>query len=125
MILDTNALSALADGDETLEPIVRQASEIALPVVVLGEYRYGIRWSRNRKRYEYWLAEVIAACRVLTVDESTARRYAEIRDELKDRGRPLPSNDLWIAALARQHNLPLLSRGEHFDWVPSLSRVGW
>lgn len=55
MILDTNALSALADGDEMLEPVVRQASEIALPVIVLGEYHYGIRRSRNRKRYERWL----------------------------------------------------------------------
>jgi predicted nucleic acid-binding protein len=123
LILDTNALFALADGDETLEPVVRR--EIALPVIVLGEYQYGIRRSRNRKRYERWLAELIAACRVLTVDESTARRYAEIRDELKDRGRPIPSNDLWIAALARQHDLPLLSRDGHFDWVPSLNRVGW
>lgn len=68
---------------------------------------------------------MIAACRVLIVDESTARRYAEIRDELKDRGRPISSNDLCIAALARQHDLPLLSRDEHFDWVPSLNRVGW
>jgi tRNA(fMet)-specific endonuclease VapC len=125
LILDTNALSALADGDETLEPVVRQASEIALPVIVLGEYQYGIRRSRNRNRYERWLAEVIAACQVLIVDETTALRYAQIRDELKDLGRPIPSNDLWIAALARQHDLPLLSRDGHFDWVPSLNRVGW
>jgi tRNA(fMet)-specific endonuclease VapC len=125
LILDTNALSALADGDETLEPAVRLASGIALPVIVLDEYQYGIRRSRNRKRYERWLAEVIAVCRVLMVDESTARGYAEIRDELKNLGRPILSNDLWIAALARQHDLPLLSRDGHFDGVPSLKRVGW
>lgn len=125
MILDTNALSALADGDEALEPVVRQVSEIAIPVIVLGEYLYGIRRSRNRKPYERWLAEMTAACRVLLVDDSTAGRYAEVREELKHSGRPIPSNDLWIAALARQYSLPLLSRDGHFDFVAGVKRIGW
>ena len=125
MILDTNALSAWADGDRALEPVLRQASEIAIPAIVLGEYQFGIRQSRNRKPYERWLTEVIAANRVLVVDEITAARYAEVRDELKQRGRPIPSNDLWIAALARQHGLPLLSRDGQFDFVAGLQRIGW
>jgi predicted nucleic acid-binding protein len=62
---------------------------------------------------------------VLGGDEPTAERYAQIRGELKRIGRPIPSNDLWIAALARQHALPLLSRDQHFDAVPGLKRVGW
>lgn len=125
MILDTNALSALADGDGALEPVLRQASEIAIPVIVLGEYLFGIRQSRNRKPYERWLAEMTAACRVLIVDDLTAGRYAEVRGELKQNGRPIPSNDLWIAALVRQHRLPLLSRDGHFDFVAGLQRIGW
>jgi tRNA(fMet)-specific endonuclease VapC len=125
MILDTNGLSAMADGDTKLEPLLRQAPDIAVPVIVLGEYKYGIGQSRNRARYERWLAEVVASCRVLLVDEVTAERYAEIRGELKLAGRPIPGNDLWIAALARQHQLPLLSRDSHFDFVPGLKRVGW
>ena len=56
---------------------------------------------------------------------STAEQYAEIRYELKRRGRPIPGNDLWIAALGRQHHLPLLSRDEHFDFVPKLKRIRW
>jgi len=125
VILDTNGLSAMADGDTSLEPLLQQAAEIAVPVIVLGEYRYGIRQSRHRARYERWLAEVLASCRVLVVDEGTAGQYAEVRDELKRSGRPIPGNDLWIAALARQHSLPLLSRDQHFDFVPGLKRVGW
>jgi predicted nucleic acid-binding protein len=101
LILDTNALSAMADGDRALEPVLRQAPEIALPVVVLGAYQYGIRRSPNRKLYERWLAEFIPSCRVLAVEESTSGWYAEIRHERKHSGRPIPSNDLWIAALAR------------------------
>lgn len=125
MILDTNGLSAIADGDPKLEPLLQRAAEIALPAIVLGEYRYGIMQSRNRARYELWLSEVIANCRVLKVDAETAEQYAEIRNELKRKGRPIPGNDLWIAALARQHALPLLSRDEHFDCVPRLERLGW
>ena len=58
------------------------------------------------------------------VDEGTAEAYADVRDELKRSGRPIPGNDLWIAALARQHALPLLSRDRHFDFVPGIKRVG-
>jgi len=125
VILDTNGLSALADGDLTLEPILRQATRIALPAIVLGEYRYGIRQSRNRVRYEQWLAEAIASYQVLAVDEGTAEHYAAVREELKRKARPIPANDLWIAALSRQHRLPILSRDRHFDFVPGLKRIGW
>ena len=125
MILDTNALSAMADGDKALELLLQHATEIAIPAIVLGEYKFGIRRSRNRKLYERWLAELIAACRVLAVDEGTAEHYAEVRDELKHAGRPIPSNDLWIAALARQYGLPLLSRDGHFDYVAGMKRIGW
>ena len=125
MILDTNGLSALAEGDLKLEPLLRHAIEIAIPVIVLGEYTFGIRQSRDRKRYEKWLAWMIANCRVLSVNERTAEQYAEVRDELKRCGRPIPANDLWIAALVKQHGMPLLSRDRHFDLVPGLKRVDW
>ena len=125
MILDTNGLSALADGDATLEPILRHAAGIALPVIVLGEYRYGIRQSRHRLRYERWLAEAMAGYQVLAVDQGTADHYADVREELKRRTHPIPANDIWIAALARQHRLPILSRDRHFDFVPGLRRIDW
>ena len=76
MILDTNGLSAVADGDAALEPILRKAVEVAVPVIVLGEYRYGIQQSRDRQRYEQWLTETICNYRVLDVDEETANSYA-------------------------------------------------
>ena len=125
MILDTNGLSAAADGDEATRLILSAASQLVLPVIVLGEYRFGIRQSRHRARYNEWLRQLIPACRVLLVDEETAGRYAEIRTELKVKGRPIPANDLWIAALTRQHALPLLSRDQHFDAVRGLKRISW
>jgi predicted nucleic acid-binding protein len=125
VILDTDGLSAVADGDTSLEPILRKVSEVAVPVIVLGESIYGIRQSRDRKRYEQWLQESLPNYRVLRVDEETAASYAALRSELKKAGTPIPSNDIWIAALSRQYGLAMLSKDRHFDQVPGLRRVDW
>ena len=125
MILDTNGLSALAEGESRLEPILRKATQIAVPGIVLGEYRYGIQQSRERQRYEHWLVEYLPKFRVLTVDEQTTTSYAVVRGELKRAGTSIPSADVWIAALCRQHSLPVLSRDRHFDLVPALRRIDW
>lgn len=125
MILDTNSLSAVADGHSALESILRKAAQIAIPVIVLGEYRYGISQSRDRKHYEQWLIEYLPKFRILDVDEQTTVPYSAVRTELKKAGTPIPSNDVWIAALCRQHSLPLLSRDRHFDAVRGLKRLEW
>jgi tRNA(fMet)-specific endonuclease VapC len=125
LILDTNALSAAADQEPAALKIVAGADSLAVPVIVLGEYRLGIAQSRYRKDYENWLREWIAAVKVLDVDERTTRHYATIGLELKGMGKPIPTNDLWIAALCRQHSLALLSRDRHFDLVAGLRRVEW
>jgi len=125
VILDTNALSAVAEGDSAIELLLRQADEVAIPVIVLGEYRFGIAESRKRSRYEKWLSEYLPHFRILDVTESTARHYADIRRELKKNGKPIPSNDLWIAALCHQYSLPILSRDRHFDAVPGMTRIAW
>jgi tRNA(fMet)-specific endonuclease VapC len=125
VILDTNGLSAVADGDAALEPILRNAAELAIPVIVLGEYRYGIQQSRDRQRYEQWLSETVCNYRVLELDEDTAISYAVIRTELKRAGTPIPSNDVWIAALCRQHSFSLISRDHHFDLVRGIQRMDW
>jgi tRNA(fMet)-specific endonuclease VapC len=125
VILDTNALSAIADGDSAPLDELGRFTDAALPVIVLGEYRFGIAQSRRRQHYERWLNDTVSRCRVLLIDEITADWYALLRNETKRSGTPLPSNDLWIAALCRQHRLPILSRDRHFDRIKGLKRVGW
>ena len=125
MILDTNGLSALAEGEPGLEPLLRRAAQVAIPVIVVGEYRYGISQSRNHIHYEQWLAEYLPSFRILDVDERTTISYSAVRSELKRAGTPIPSNDVWIAALCRQHSLPLLSRDRHFDAVTGITRLDW
>jgi len=125
LILDTNALSAVADGETSVVDQIGKAERIAVPVVVLGEYRFGIAQSRHRASYESWLREWIAVVTVLNIDEETTHSYSAIGLELKKEGKPIPANDLWIAALCRQHSLPLLSRDRHFDVISGLRRIAW
>jgi tRNA(fMet)-specific endonuclease VapC len=125
LILDTNALSAFVDGDETLGDVLRRQSRAAIPVIVLGEFRYGIAASRHRKTYEQWLEAHLQDFDVLPVLPETTVVYASLRAALKRLGRPIPANDAWIAALALQHDLPVLSRDLHFDAVSGLRRQTW
>ncbi|MGB6596809.1 MAG: type II toxin-antitoxin system VapC family toxin [Candidatus Acidiferrum sp.] len=125
MILDTNALSAAAEEHAGVVGILAGAQQLALPVVVIGEYRYGISQSRHRARYRQWLDDLIQDCVVLDVTEQTTHYYATINVELRQAGKPIPTNDLWIAALCRQHGVPLLSRDRHFDVVAGIQRVDW
>ena len=125
MILDTNALSAFVDGDTAVGVVLRRQARAAVPVIVLGEFRYGIAESRHRSAYEAWLKSELAHFDVLPVTEETAAAYARLRVALKRAGHPIPANDAWIAALALQHRLPVLSRDEHFDAVAGLERTAW
>jgi predicted nucleic acid-binding protein len=124
LIVDTNALSAVADGvPGALKRF--NAHEIAVPVIVLGEYRFGISQSRHRTEYDKWLSDLMAVARVLDVNENTATFYSQIRLELQQIGKPIPSNDTWIAALCRQYSYSLMSRDRHFDQVKGLIRIDW
>jgi predicted nucleic acid-binding protein len=125
MILDTNALSAAADDNPAVLAILSRADQIALPVIVLGEFRYGIAQSRNRARYSNWLNALTLDCLVLNISEETTHHYAEVNLELRQIGKPIPTNDLWIAALCRHYSLPILSRDRHFDFVPGNQRIQW
>jgi tRNA(fMet)-specific endonuclease VapC len=125
LILDTNALSAFIDGDSNVGAILSEQQRAAVPVIVLGEFRYGILGSRHRKTYEAWLDNHLKHFEILPVTAETTLPYAQLRTALKRLGRPIPANDMWIAALAIQHQLPILSRDEHFDALLNVRRTGF
>ena len=124
MILDTNALSAYLDRTPEAVEIVSEARELAIPVIVAGEFAFAIAQSRHREAYERSLQRMLDRCTVLDIGETT-RHYTAIRLELKGAGKPIPANDLWIAALSRQHAIPVMSRDSHFDFVGGLRRQTW
>ena len=125
MILDTNAVSALLIGDSAVARVLSSSPRHALPVIVLGEYRFGLLRSKQRAILEPLLDRLAAESTVLRIDEHTAASYALVRHQLRQRGTPIPENDVWIAALALQHREPVVSRDEHFDHVEGLARVAW
>lgn len=125
MILDTSALSAFVHGEAGVGRVLRRQARAAIPVIVLGEFRYGIARSKHRSAYEAWLESQLPSFDILTVTDETAVTYADLRVALRRSGRPIPANDAWVAALALQHRLSVLSRDEHFDAVPGLERERW
>ena len=125
MILDTNALSAYLDRTPEAVKIVSEARSLAIPVIVAGEFAFGIAQSRHREAYERSLERMLDRSDVLDIGIETAWHYAAIRLELKAAGTPIPANDAWIAALSRQHSIPVMSRDSHFDFVSGLRRRTW
>ena len=125
MILDTNALSAFAEGDQKLQKVLEPASELYLPSIVLGEYLFGIRQSKYRETYESWLESSLNLFRSLGVGRRTSGVYAEIRHALKTAGKPIPENDIWIAAIAQEHKMPLVTRDAHFKDVKTIQVLKW
>ncbi len=126
-LLDTNAVIGVIEEDpEALEIIDTARSEpLLISVTVLGELYFGARKStrveENTHRMETFALDAI----VLPCDEDTARLYGEIKDALRRKGRPIPENDIWIAAVALQHDLVLASRDSHFEHVEGLRLERW
>ena len=125
MILDTNAVSALSFEDSDLVAVLGANARHHLPVIVIGEYEFGLSGSKRHKELKGWFALLVSESLVLTVDRETAAHYGAICAALKRAGKPIPSNDIWIAALAVQHGLPVVSQDGHFDHVPGIRRLGW
>ena len=125
LLVDTNRYSDFcADVPEVVEEF-RRYQKIWLPFVVIGELRAGFAHGKRVQRNEEVLAQFLAQPRtgVLYPDDQTTHHYARLYNQLRQQGTPIPSNDLWIAALAVQHNLYLFSRDQHFDKLPQLPRV--
>ncbi len=123
--LDTNALSDFAAGSDALGDALMPFRGLALPVTVLGEYRYGLLGSKKKTRLEQWLDELLSDVRVLEATSRTSSVYALVRHQLRAAGTPIPENDVWIAAIAIEHGLPLATRDRHFRVVKGLEIVGW
>jgi predicted nucleic acid-binding protein len=125
VILDTNAVSAILAADRRIASVLGPAVPHHLPVVVIGEYQFGILGSRYREELTAGFQRLESQSIVLPSDRETADWYASIRWELKRKGRPIPENDLWIASLARQHGLDIVSQDPHFDSVDGIRRISW
>lgn len=125
MLFDTNAVSDLFAGVVTLRPRLESSAVYFFPVITVGEYRHGLEKSRERVRLVPRFEALLKLGTILPVTETTAHHYGNICAEQDRKGRPVPANDAWIAALAREHDLPILSRDAHFDEIDGVVRLGW
>ncbi len=125
VLLDTNILIALLAEDSAVLRGVQDAAAVYVPAIALGELYYGARKSARVSENVRRVSALGAASAVLACDAATAAAYGELKAALRPQGTPIPENDLWIAALARQHQLTLASRDIHFASIPDLEVVAW
>ena len=124
-LLDTNVIIALLEGDDAVLFHLDQAPEVFIPAVALGELFFGAaksgRPSENTDRVERFAADRT----IITCDLDVAREYGLLKQHLKEMGRPLPENDIWIAAAAKHHGMVLVTRDRHFQAVQNLHTADW
>ena len=123
--LDTNRLTDLFQGDATLADFLGMCDEVWIPFVVLAEIKAGFYGGNRLTQNETLLAKFMSreTIDILYAGRETTEHYARLFVQLKRAGTPVPDNDLWIAALALEHDLALVSRDRHFDLVPQLRRA--
>jgi len=124
-LLDTNIVIAIFAGDPVVLERLVQPNEVFLPTIVFGELYYGARKSTHIEANVSRIDELAGSSALLGCDINNSRHYGRIKNDLRTKGRPIPENDIWIAALARQHGLTLVSRDAHFDEVDDLSLEVW
>jgi predicted nucleic acid-binding protein len=125
LALDTNRYVDLCKGLAPTVDLVASADAVFLPFVVVGELRAGFALGRRGAENERVLRRFLqkAGVHLLLADDQTTFHYASVFRHLRERGTPVPTNDMWIAALVLEHNLVLHARDEHFDRLPQLPRV--
>jgi tRNA(fMet)-specific endonuclease VapC len=124
-LLDTNAAIALLNANSAIEKIVEESDEIFVPIIVIGELYYGAEKSGRAEVNLRRIDEFASRYTILFCDLETAREYGRVQRELRAKGRPIQPNDMWIAAIARQHQLTVMTKDTDFNNVNNLSVQGW
>lgn len=125
LALDTNRYTDFCRGEESIVSFVRKATEIIIPFVTLAELRSGFAFGTRSRENAAVLTRFLNKPRVRTryADDGTTHQYANLFKQLRSQGTPIPTNDIWIAALCTQYNLILGSRDAHFDNLPQIPRI--
>ena len=125
LAIDTNRYRDFCEGKEAVVNTLRLAERIYIPFPVIAELRAGFTCGTLARQNERILNQFLNRSRIgiLFADEQTLFHYGRLYAQLRTQGTPIPTNDLWIAALVQQHNLILYSRDRHFDSLPQLARI--
>lgn len=125
-LLDTTVIvDHLRGKNPSISQKLKEIAILYVPLTALGELLYGAYNSAFQAKGLKQVEEFLRICAVLTSDERTAHIYGQINTELSRKGKPIPQNDVWIAAVALEHNLPLATRDPHFSQVTGLTVLHW
>lgn len=125
IVLDTNIVIEIFAGNKKLSKRLEASQKLLIPSIVLGELYVGINRVKNRSKHLQTLHSFLSITEIIPVDDDTAKIYGEIVAALFKKGKPIPTNDVWIAALAKQHQLTLVSRDHHFEEIEGLLLEKW
>ena len=125
VLLDTSVVVGYLREDPHLHQKIDQADDVYLPLVVLGELLYGAHKSMQRDKMLAQVKGFLDGCILILPDQATAELYGQIKAELSIIGKAIPQNDIWIAAVAKEHDLPVATRDQHFSFVPGLTVLSW
>ena len=125
ILLDTNIIIALFAGEDSIKERLAIAEEVFIASTVLGELYYGAYKSHQERENLLRIDELAERSAILGCDRDTARQYGFIKNILRKQGRPIPENDLWIAACAQQYDLVLVTRDDHFKAITGLKLEMW
>jgi tRNA(fMet)-specific endonuclease VapC len=125
LLIDTNIYSYALKGDDEVVEVLKKAEQIGISVISIGEllsgFKGGGKEQKNREELEIFLDSPRVV--VYSLDEDTSEFYAEILNNLREIGKPVPTNDIWIAAMAFQNGLKLFTKDNHFKAIAGLSLV--
>jgi len=125
ILLDTNIVIELFRGNNAIITHLGNRQQVNIPYVVLGELLLGAYRSSNTKRHSSQINNFLMRCNIIGADTDTADVYAILKASLLKKGKPIPENDIWIAALAIQHDFMLITRDSHFKEIDGLSIEKW
>jgi len=125
ILLDTNIVIELFKGNHSITNTLSDFEFVHIPFAVLGELYLGAYRSSNPQKHLTQVNAFLINCNVLLADSATADNYALIKSELLNKGKPIPENDIWIAVVAKQHKLILVTRDKHFNEVAGLKTEKW
>ncbi len=124
-LLDTNIVIEIFDGNKMFADKINRQGDFYLPSIVLGELYTGVNRVSNKAKHLKKLTDFLKLCTVVNIDGLTAKYYGETIAGLYKKGKPIPTNDVWIAALALQHGFLLITTDGHFKEIPGLSVKKW
>ncbi|HAN09190.1 MAG TPA: VapC toxin family PIN domain ribonuclease [Clostridiales bacterium] len=124
-LLDTNIIIGLLNNDFKIIGRIREENKIYISVITVGEMLYGANNSINKEKNTKLYKDFFETCNIVTITDKTAEGYANIRYELKKMGKPIPENDIWIAAVAREKNMTIVTRDKHLLYVDCIKTEEW